>query len=178
MKTIWKLFLGLFIILIAIFMLASCVLPYRKDHNIVFLNEACIKPYQRYDYHTCDKLGVLIDGKKYVVPKNFKTNLASIPRLLWPFLAPQYSGFIAPAILHDFLYHCHSNMDRKFADEVLYSALLIEGVSKPTATKFYLAVRIFGRLHFEQNDICIPNILISNDDFELKISREDKLWTA
>lgn len=122
-------------------------------HPVVFLNEACIKPYKRYDYHTCQTMRVKIDGKNYVIPKNFQTDLASIPRPLWPIVAPQYTGFIAPAILHDYLYRCHPGVTRKFADEVLYSALIINGVTTFTATKFYLAVRLFGGNHFD-NDKC------------------------
>ncbi len=98
---------------------------------------------------------VLIDGDSYVIPKDFKTDLASIPRLLWPILAPQYAGFVAPAILHDYLYSCRHMVTRKYADQVLYSALLAEGVTKFTAIKFYLGVRLFGVFHFkDHNDYC------------------------
>ena len=120
-----------------------------RFHPIIFSNEACIKPLKGYDYRTCDIMRVKIDGKKYTVPKNFKTDLASIPRFLWPILAPQYSGFVAPAILHDYLYRCDPNVTRLFADEVLYSALITENVTAFTASKFYMAVRLFGETHFE-----------------------------
>ncbi len=119
-------------------------------HQITFLNEACIKPHHRYDYLTCEKMGVEIDGKRIVIPKNFKTDLASIPRMFWPFLAPQYSGFVAPAILHDYLYRC-SNTSRVYADEALYSALITEDVTAFTASKFFVAVRLFGRSHFKRH---------------------------
>ncbi len=124
-------------------------------HSVEFLNEACIKPYKSYDYLTCDDMEVFIDGELYVVPKNFKTDLASIPRPLWSFIAPQYTGFVAPAILHDYLYGCGNLGDRKWSDEVLYSALLTQEVSKYTAMKFYIAVRLFGGSHFdEHNNFC------------------------
>lgn len=126
----------------------------RETHDVVFLNEACIKPYKRYEYRTCDELRVTIDGKLYVVPKDFKTNLASVPRPLWSFIAPQYSAFIAPAILHDFLYHCPHHLDRKIADEVFYAALITEGVTAITATKFYTAVRLFGNRHYDSGIEC------------------------
>ncbi len=90
-----------------------------------------------------------IDDKKYIIPKSFETDLASIPRLLWPLFAPQYSGFVAPAILHDYLYRCPNDISREFADEVLYSALIVENVSPFTASKFYLGVRLFGHSHFK-----------------------------
>jgi hypothetical protein len=139
---------------LALFILSACVVLNRKTHDVVFLTEACIKPFKRYEYRTCDELRVTIDGNLYVVPKNFKTNLASIPRPLWPFIAPQYSAFIAPAILHDFLYNCPHDLDRKCADEALYSALLTQGVSQFTANKFYIAVRVFGSRHYDSGIEC------------------------
>ncbi len=91
-----------------------------------------------------------IDDKKYIIPKNFQTDLASIPRLLWFIFAPQYAGFVAPAILHDYLYRCRDDISRQFADEVLYSALITENVTPFTASKFYLGVRLFGGSHFDR----------------------------
>lgn len=138
------------IIIINIFLCISLLMGCVHVHQVNFINEVCIKPYKRYNYHTCDDMNVTIDGDSYVIPKNFETDLASIPRILWPFLAPQYSGFVAPAILHDYLYSSNMGVSRKFADEVLYSALIMEGVSPFTATKFYLAVRLFGSSHFNR----------------------------
>ena len=122
-------------------------------HRVKFINQACIVPFQGYDYKTCQKMRVTIDDKLYVVPKGFETDLASIPRLLWPIFAPQYSGFVAPAILHDYLYRCNNNITRVFADEVLYSALITENVTPFTASKFYIGVRIFGGSHYS-NGVC------------------------
>lgn len=117
-------------------------------HEVNFLNEACIIPFKGYDYKTCKDMRVKIDGKKYTVPKDFETDLASIPRVLWPLFAPQYSGFVAPAILHDYLYRCNNSVTRKFADEVLYSALITKNITPFMASKFYLGVRLFGDSHF------------------------------
>jgi hypothetical protein len=96
---------------------------------------------------------VIIDDKTYVIPKDFETDLASIPRVLWPIFAPQYSGFVAPAILHDYLYRCNNNITRLHADEILYSALITENVSPFTASKFYIGVRLFGGTHYV-NGVC------------------------
>lgn len=139
--------MGMYVLLTLILLMLGCA----HFHNVIFLNEACIKPYQGYNYRTCEPLRVTIDGKKFIIPKNFKTDLASIPRLLWPIFAPQYSGFIAPAILHDYLYRCHTNVSRRFADEVLYSSLVTEQITSFTASKFFIAVRIFGGSHFGEH---------------------------
>jgi hypothetical protein len=122
-------------------------------HQVIFKSEACIIPLKGYNYRTCKAMRVSIDGKQYTIPKSFETDLASIPRVLWPILAPQYAGFVSPAILHDYLYRCNNNITRQFADEVLYSALITEDVTAFTASKFFLAVRLFGRSHFI-NGVC------------------------
>jgi hypothetical protein len=142
------------IVITILYIPVSCTLSHRESHSIFFLTEVCIKPYKMYDYLTCDTLKVSIDGVIYYVPKNFKTNLASIPRVLWSLIPPQFTSFVAPAILHDFLYNCPGNLNRRYADEVLYSALRAEGVSPLTAVKFYLAVRWFGAINFQGGRDC------------------------
>lgn len=117
-------------------------------HRVQFQNQACIVPYKDYDYKTCQKMRVSVDDAQYIIPKGFQTDLASIPRFLWPIFAPQYTGFVAPAILHDYLYRCNNHITRLYADEVLYSALITENVTPFTASKFYIGVRLFGGSHF------------------------------
>lgn len=129
-----------------ILLLAGCINP--APHKVRFLKDACIKPYERYQYLTCEPLRVSIDGKVYEVPAYFVTDLASIPRWYWSVLAPSYSSIVYPAILHDYFYSCRdTHVSRRFADDVFYASLLSEGISKFTAIKMYLAVRLFGRMH-------------------------------
>ena len=139
------------VVAIAIY-LAAYVVGCAHFHDIKFLDRACIEPYVGYEYQTCRPMRVLIDDATYIVPQNFETDLASIPRILWPILAPQYTDFVAPAILHDYLYRCNNHISRKLADEILYSALIAENVTSYTAYKFYLAVRLFGGSHFTDGD--------------------------
>lgn len=122
-------------------------------HRVKFINSVCVIPYYKYKYKTCKKILVTIDDKVFIIPKGFETDLASIPRFLWPIFAPHYSGFVAPAILHDYLYRCHNNITRIYADEVLYSALIAKNVTAFTASKFYLGVRLFGGSHYT-NGVC------------------------
>jgi len=139
-------FLSIFYVCIA--SISSCA----PAHSLQFKERVCIKPFNHYDYLTCQDMQVTIDGKRYVIPKNFETDLASIPRFMWPILSPRYSPFVYPSILHDYLYSCGNLGDRKWADEALYSALRSEGVSKYTAMKFYLGVRVFGAIHYDKNN--------------------------
>jgi hypothetical protein len=147
-----KLLVVLSILYICTASLVSCI----SVHSISFDQKACIKPFHAYDYLTCKEMSVMIDGQTYVIPKNFSTDLASIPRPLWPILSPRYSAFVYPAILHDYLYSCNDLGNRKWADQTLYSALISEGVSRYTATKFYLGVRLFGGRHYDKrNSTCV-----------------------
>jgi hypothetical protein len=97
---------------------------------------------------------VTIDDEPFEVPNNFETDLASIPRWYWIILSPQYSAFVAPGILHDYFYRCANLKTRKYADEVFYYALLQQGVTKYTASKFYLAVRLFGAHSYSKSLPC------------------------
>lgn len=144
-------------------LVALAFIKSKNDHSVSFNTEACIQPYKRYDYHTCADISASVDGEEVIVPYGFKTDLASIPRILWPLLAPQYSAFVAPAILHDYLYQCGSE-NRKWADEVFYSSLKAEGVSSYTAMKFYLAVRIFGAFHYQNGGSLCQTGLPQTDD--------------
>lgn len=133
----------------------GCTPSPKNYHKIQFNEPTCIKPHNRYNFLTCHKINVDIDGKNIAIPSDFDTDLASIPRWLWSIISPNYSGFISPAILHDYLYRCSQNYTRKTIDEIFYYALISNGVSRYTAYKMYAAVRLFGAPHFKEFSYCI-----------------------
>lgn len=45
----------------------------------------------------------LSDGAILTIPKGFRTDLSSVPRLLWA-LFPPFGDFIRAAIVHDWMY--------------------------------------------------------------------------
>lgn len=145
MKTIWIIIVFLFIFT------TSCVWPPATKNLVIFKNDPCIIPYLRYEYKTCDKMDVLVDYKPVTVPEEFVTDLASIPRPLWSVFSPRFSNFIAPSILHDYMYKCPHFYTRKEADDIFYSALLANGVTRVTSTKFYMGVRLFGWMAYKRN---------------------------
>ncbi len=166
----------LWIALISIIPIALSIAIYGKaeaqQHRIEWLTRPCIKPLTDYDYTTCDVFEIAVDDTVISIPKGFVTDLASIPRALWPVLAPQYSGFVYPAILHDFLYRCPDEITRKYADDVLYSALLSEGVSRYTATKFWLGVRAFGGAHFQDMDNCNFKYVFEKPKIQMEVDND------
>lgn len=86
-------------------------------------------------------------------PVDFKTDLASIPRLFrnLPWLDPDGVSR-RPAVLHDWLYDtCGGRRwGKEFADDFLYAALCDEGAGRPTGWAYWAAVHYFG--HWSWNE--------------------------
>jgi len=85
-------------------------------------------------------------GKHFVVPKDFETDLASVPHdfLAW-FVAGGRGN--AAAIIHDFQYSqpkLRQAKSREEADYVFYEAMIDTGVSAWRAWLMYRAVRALG----------------------------------
>jgi len=139
--------------IISFLLLIACSYKPATTYHVKFVNKTCISPYNRYIYELCSPLIVKIDNQTVHIPATFKTDLASIPRWYWAILAPQYSAFVEPGILHDYLYRSHE-ATRKEADDIFYSALLEKGVSHFTASKFYLALRLFGNYSYCKRGSC------------------------
>lgn len=137
-----------FITIMTVCLLLGCFGNWPESYDVKIRDEACIKPHWGYRYLTCAPMHVQIDNTLIIVPANFDTDLASIPRLLWPFIAPTRSDFILASILHDYLYSCTSDFNRYQIDSVFYSSLRSSNVPVSTSMKMYLAVRIFGSRHY------------------------------
>lgn len=93
-----------------------------------------------------------IDNKDIVVPAYFTTDLASVPRIFWLFIAPIGKHSIA-AVMHDYIYskECELNIHRKEADEMFYHVMLHCHVHKFTAKLMYYCVRLFGASKWKKN---------------------------
>lgn len=142
------------LIIVAASLTASC----SRAPVIRFLDNACIVEGNRYHYKTCERMVVLIDKDKVVVPKNFKTDLASIPRQLWSIYSPAKSETMAASILHDYLYNCPNIYSRKEADDIFYYSLLTKDISAPRAFLYWSAVRAFGDSAYKPTGPCPSDI--------------------
>ena len=83
------------------------------------------------------------------VPAGFRFDLASVPRLFWPIVAPFELSIVAP-LLHDFLYrHVGALPPRSWtraeADRLFLRAMEAEGVPAWRRWLAYLGTRAFGR---------------------------------
>ncbi len=79
-------------------------------------------------------------GYWYILPKEFKSDGASIPRFV-P-LKPYDKRWLFGAMVHDYLYRTQF-VPRKIADAI-FKKLLQETAGKFYAYMFYLSVRVFG----------------------------------
>lgn len=86
-------------------------------------------------------------GWTIVAPTGFWTDLASVPRPLWP-LAPRDGKYAPAAVLHDWLYWAQcvedTEVDRAYADGVLRRASVELGVSRVMRWAMWSAVRLTG----------------------------------
>lgn len=136
------------------FMLFLCGCSSANDNiHTEFITDACIKPFIDYRYLTCNKIVFLINSHKFVVPQNFETDLASIPKIAWPLMAPAHSSLIRPAIVHDWLYRESCYFNRKHADLIFYHMLRNDGISYIKASTMYYAVRMLG-WNFYNKEYC------------------------
>ena len=86
-----------------------------------------------------------ITKESYTIPKNYFTDLATIPKV-FQWLLPPDGEYAWECCLHDMLYDDVSKgfMDRKDADEVFNEAMKVGKVSTWKRVLIYGAVRMFG----------------------------------
>ena len=81
-------------------------------------------------------------GSRYIVPRGFKTDLASIPKLLWN-IYPPHGLYLSASILHD--YFCVSDwISRADGDKLFLEAMSHSNVGKIARHIIYYAVRAFA----------------------------------
>ncbi len=89
------------------------------------------------------EIGCKGSGLTITVPDGFETDLASIPRLLWPIFAPHDPRYAAAAVVHDYLYRW-DGFTKVAADAVFYEAMRVLNVPRWRALIMYFAVRLWN----------------------------------
>lgn len=79
---------------------------------------------------------------KVDVPIGFRTDFASVPRLLWAFLPP-WGKYGNAAVIHDYLYWVQAR-SREQADGIFLEAMGVLDVSVLQKYPMFWAVRSFG----------------------------------
>lgn len=93
------------------------------------------------------------DGTLYTVPKGFKTNFASIPKVFRCFIEPT-GKWTNASVLHDYLYEVgyKIGVSRKQADKLFYDAMIDSFVANITANIMWFCVRAFAYFHYKRKD--------------------------
>lgn len=138
----------MYLIIISIILLIITIINgyyvFKKPIDIEFLNEAELVPQYGFIFRTGQDLRIKINDQLFIVPKDFDSDLASVPRFLWSIFPPRYAKFIRPALLHDYLYGEKREYTRRYCDNVFFGALIAEDVHKKIAIIMFLGVRLFG----------------------------------
>lgn len=84
--------------------------------------------------------------KIITIPKGFKTDLTSVPRVLWSFFPPD-GIYLEAAVLHDYLYskQCALDICRKQADKLFLKAMRLLKVTAWKRYMIYYGVRLGGK---------------------------------
>jgi hypothetical protein len=122
------------------------------EFDVRFMSEPCLIPMKDNRFKTCDNLIAKVNNEFHIVPRGFKTDLASIPRILWSVFSPGDYDVIAPAVLHDWHYCCSKDVDRLKADTIFYYSLKWHGMGWPKALVYYFAVRVAGGSSYKHGE--------------------------
>ena len=88
------------------------------------------------------------DGGRYIVPTGFKTDLASIPRILYIILPP-VGRYDEAAVQHDWMYY--AGCPKEWADDQFLEAMKSCGVSLAKRRAMYRGVRMFGGFAYRKH---------------------------
>lgn len=90
-------------------------------------------------------------GWKIVIPVDFETDGASVPRFLWAFFPPFGGDYDEAAVLHDFLYRTSFMcLERVVADAILIEAMLVCHTSALARWCIFVGVRAGGWLTYRK----------------------------
>lgn len=86
-----------------------------------------------------------------IVPAEFESDGASVPRFFWRLVFPPGDAqAMFAAILHDYIYREKpKDWSRYDADRLFFELLKVDGVPKWRAKLAYWGVRLFGRSSWE-----------------------------
>lgn len=95
---------------------------------------------------------------KVTIPEGFYTDMASVPKALWFWIAP-FGKHQEAALIHDYLYAnsglllgVSKRLTRKEADQLFYDIMAKDGTNKVKAKIMKLSVNLFGWLFWSKTE--------------------------
>ena len=120
-----------------------------------FLSPLVVKYLNGFNWELAEPLRYKTDKGIVEVPKDYVTDFASIPRLLWVLLPPTGRSYGKAAVIHDYLYTYGGQIpnsevvfSKRDADRIFLEAMRLLGVRGIKRTIMYWAVRLFGKGSF------------------------------
>lgn len=109
---------------------------------MIKFKRVCVKPFDRYKFEVIEPLAVNLDIIKFILPKGYTTDGASVPRLFWSLYPPYKPEWLTACVIHDYLcsqaIHADNQSEAyKIADLALKEALEYLEVDKITTFIFY-----------------------------------------
>lgn len=124
-----------------------------------------ITPHSKNMYKLAESYMFQLDNVRFLIPKGFVSDGASIPNMFWKLIGTPFSpAYIEAAFVHDYLI-C-TNYDGKSTDKYFLELLLKNGVNKIKANLMYAAVVLF-RKYLEKKNLynvtmlCIVVLLLA-----------------
>lgn len=117
--------------------------------KLEFLDYKNFKLLESFEYYREND-----NNDKIIVPTNFITDFATVPKIFWSILPPngtKKNRYGKSAVLHDYCYDksCKYNFTRKEADDLFLESMKAVGVSKIVRYTLYYCVRWFGKSHYK-----------------------------
>lgn len=138
-----------FVFLFLLLLIPQCIAEIDL-YSPSYMGMPCLIPVKGNRFRLCDDMVSVINGKSHVVPNGFETDLASIPRIMWPIFSPGDYDCIAASVLHDWHYCCSPAITRAEADNIFYYSLIYNGMTGVKAYVYWMAVRAFGGMNFKE----------------------------
>lgn len=88
-----------------------------------------------------------VNGKHYVIPSEFLTDFASVPRFIWPIISPYELG-VGP-VPHDFGYYTGVET-KEYWDKVFEACMAKDKIPSWKRLAAYQAVNLFGGSTWEK----------------------------
>lgn len=116
-----------------------------------FLNNLAIEALKKSNFYKLTKTFSYQDKVygKITVPRGFKTDFASVPKLFHGVIDDDASYIREAAVIHDYLYSS-GELPRVECDKVLERAMKELGAKWYQRKLVYYAVRVFGGLYFKK----------------------------
>lgn len=94
--------------------------------------------------------------KKFVIPRYFESDGASVPRFLWWLITPQiHPKTLRASLAHDYIYREQpEGWTKADADKMFYDLMIADGFWKVLAWLAYKGVSWFGNLAWKTRGGC------------------------